>query len=189
VRQPVAAFRHLQQAKDVHVALAWTLLSGFCMVLLWADVFNLGLSFDVGQVMSVTLILGPVVGLLSLLLTSLLSLAAGRLWAKDRPLRYATLLAWNSKVMRPWGIVAAMIWIEHFILDLLVLQPGGSMAWLCWVLPLPCIGLWAYHSALALHVAYNWSWLRSGLVWGLAWSGSVGLLLFLLSFVMGIPLF
>jgi hypothetical protein len=179
----------MQQSASEQVALAWTLLSGLCMVLLWADVFNLGLAFDTGQVMSVTLILGPVVGLLSLLLTALLSIAAGRLLAKGRPLRYATLLAWNSKAMQPWGIVAAMIWIEHFMLDLLPLQPGGGLLWLSGVLQIPFIGLWAYHSALALRVAYGWSWLRSGLVWGLAWSGSVGILLFLLSFVMGIPLF
>ena len=251
LQQPAAAFRRMRQRAIQEVKLTWAVLGGCCMVLLWADLFNLGSVFGEGPVMSVALVGGPPIGIAFLVLSTSLSLVlahlllrtpaptlafrptlppfplknllwrrllgtarlqrlfawpvlkqAAALWnflqLRLRQLAYmlhsgktnmTALLAWNSLASMAWLPIAGVLWTAHFILDQALLMPGSPALLLWLVLPLGGVGLLAYHCAVALRVGLGLRPLQALLVLGLAWAMSLGLLLFLFSFFIGISLF
>jgi hypothetical protein len=88
LRQPAAAFRWMLRSSQQEVLLVWVVLSGFCMVLLWADVFNKGIENPAGQVMSVTLVAGPILGIAFMLLSCLLSMSLANLLDRSHRTRF-----------------------------------------------------------------------------------------------------
>ena len=180
----------MQQARPRQSAVFWMVFSGLCTVLLWADCLNVGRNYDTGQIMSATLVAGPLVGIVGMLSGTAISLALGKWMAgRSAAIRFAQLLAWNIKVMLPWAVVGALLWLPHFLLDQPVFLPGGPGLWIWLMLTLPLLALWAYHTTLGLQLAFGWSLLRSGMVFGTAVLLTQGLLLFIFSIVIGIRLF
>ncbi len=79
LQQPAAAFRRMRQRAAQEVKLIWVVLAGCCMVVLWADVFNLGKTYGEGPVMSVALVAGPPLGILFLVFSTFWSLVFAHL--------------------------------------------------------------------------------------------------------------
>ncbi len=232
------------------VLVLWVVLAGCCMVLLWADAFDLGVGLPSGQVMSVALVAGPLLGISFMLLSCLLSLWMANLldpthrsqfdfrlvippfplkkilWGRllgpagmerlldypilkqwrwlwswllaasrriasalgDGRVGYGSLLAWHSGIARAWIPVALLLWLQHFILDVPALVPGHGLQALWLLATLPFIGLFAYQNAVAIDTGFGLGRLRSVAIVAVAWILSLGILLFLLSFLTGIRL-
>lgn len=80
--RPSLAFRHLLTRDMVDLRFFSILLAGMVLVLVWADLFELGRYFETGRILSGALILGPVIGLLFFPLLGLLGMWLGN--ALDR---------------------------------------------------------------------------------------------------------
>jgi hypothetical protein len=176
------------QTQQSDVELSGAIAAGICMVLLWADIFNLGQRYDPGQLMSAALVGGPILGLLFFILSSLITRALST-GLRRRSLPASAIFAWNSKIMRTWVFVALWLLLPYFILAQPVFAPGGSPMLLLWLLPtLPCICFFAYHSVLPPRVGWGLHWGFGVAIVAIAWAVTLGILLFLLSTLSGVSL-
>lgn len=101
----------------------------------------------------------------------------------------SSLLAWQSITMRATVVSAALQWIWLNFLEAPCFGAGPLWQWGWLLLSLPCWMVAGYHRLLALRMECNLSPRRAALSWMASWLISIGILMFLLSFVMGITLF
>jgi hypothetical protein len=101
----------------------------------------------------------------------------------------ASLLAWQSITLRATVLSAALQWTWLYFLDAPSFGAGPLWQWGWLLLSLPCWVVVGYHRLLALGMECNLSLRSAALVWMASWLISIGILMILLSFVMGITLF